>query len=216
MTRRPSTPRGIRAAGRAPQRGFTLIEVLVAVALMAIVSVLAWRGLDSVVRTRDHVQRDADRDDALLRVLGQLQQDTQMRAPDTVLDGGAADVVVKRTLPAALRVNNAHDGAEVDIVRGPAPAGGWQIVRWWRDGNALRRAAAPGSSAFPLPRPGPGADVLDGVVGFSVEAWVPGHGWTPLPDDGDGTTATGLAFVLRLAATGAGPAQVYRRVVALR
>ncbi|WP_122580208.1 PulJ/GspJ family protein, partial [Pseudomonas viridiflava] len=29
------------------QRGFTLIEVLVAIVLMAVVSLIAWRGLDS-------------------------------------------------------------------------------------------------------------------------------------------------------------------------
>ncbi|OZI63083.1 PulJ/GspJ family protein [Bordetella genomosp. 11] len=209
-----------RPDGRAGgQAGFTLIEVLVAVALLAIVSVLAWRGLDSVVRTRDHVQRDADRDDALLRVLGQLQLDMQMRAPDTVLDGGAADAVVKRVLPAALRVDAAHEGeragAALDIVRGPAPGGRWQRVRWWRDGDALRRAAGTGGDAFPLPRPGAGVDLLDGVVGFSMQAWIPGRGWVPLPDSDAGSTATGLAIELRLAAPAAGPAQVYRRVVAL-
>ncbi|AOB34002.1 hypothetical protein AKI39_24115 [Bordetella sp. H567] len=192
-----------------------MIEVLVAVALLAIVSVLSWRGLDSVVRTRDHVQRDADRDDALLRVLGQLQLDMQMRAPDTVLDGGAAESVVKRTLPAALRIDPTPGGPALDIVRGPAPGGRWQRVRWWRDGHALRRAAAAGGDAFPLPQPGAGADLLDGVVGFGIQAWIPERGWTALPEDDAGSAATGLAIVLSMASPAAGPPQVYRRVVAL-
>ncbi|WP_197513462.1 PulJ/GspJ family protein [Bordetella bronchialis] len=203
------------AATRSGQRGFTLIEVLVAIALLAIVSVLAWRGLDSVVRTRDHVRRDAERDDALIRVLGQLQRDMQMRAPDTVLDGGTAQAVVRRILPAALRVDPARGGAQLDIVRTAAPDGRWQHVRWWRDGDALRRAAGPGAQAFPLPEAGPGADVLDGVLDFAVQAWIPGRGWIALPDNGDGEAATGLAFVLRLAAPVGSQALVYRRVVAL-
>jgi general secretion pathway protein J len=205
-------------AGRYPppaQYGFTLIEVLVAITLMAIVSVLAWRGLDSVIHTRDQVQRNADRDDALLRVLGQLQRDMQMRAPDAVLEGGTEDAVVASVLPAAVHVDNKSKGLELEIVRGPAPGGRWQQVRWWRDGNALRRAVAPGGDRFPLPEPGTGADVLDGVAGFSVQAWIPGRGWVPLPYAQTGSSATGLAFVLRLNATAGGQEQVYRRVVAL-
>ena len=34
-------------------RGFTLVEVLVALSLMAVLALLSWRGLDSMLRTRD-------------------------------------------------------------------------------------------------------------------------------------------------------------------
>jgi len=40
-----------QAACGAP--GFTLVEVLVALALMAVLALLSWRGLDSMLRTRD-------------------------------------------------------------------------------------------------------------------------------------------------------------------
>ncbi|WP_179283488.1 PulJ/GspJ family protein [Bordetella genomosp. 9] len=201
------------ATSAARQRGFTLIEVLVAVALMAIVSVMSWRGLDSVVRARNHMQREADRDEALLRVLGQLQQDVRMRAPDSVLDGGIPDASAGQALPAAISMP--ASAQEVDIVRGPAPAGRWQRVRWWRDGDTLRRASGAGGDSFPLPRPDAGADVLDGVQGFAVEAWIPGRGWIALPANQSNAAATGLAFVLRLAGAAPGTTQTYRRVVAL-
>ncbi|CAM3358452.1 General secretion pathway protein GspJ [Bordetella sputigena] len=186
-----------------------------AVALMAIVSVMSWRGLDSVVRARDHMQRESDRDDALLRVLGQLQQDVRMRAPDAVLNGGIANATARQALPAAISIDTASGAQEVEIVRGPAPAGRWQRVRWWRDGDTLRRASGNGGDSFPLPRPGAGADVLDGVVAFGLEAWIPGRGWTALPARQSTAAVTALAFVLRLAGAAPGTTQTYRRVVAL-
>ena len=47
--RRSASPS--QAACGAP--GFTLVEVLVALALMAVLALLSWRGLDSMLRTRD-------------------------------------------------------------------------------------------------------------------------------------------------------------------
>jgi len=38
------------------QQGFTLIEVMVAILLMAVVSLIAWKGLDSVTRADSHLQ----------------------------------------------------------------------------------------------------------------------------------------------------------------
>ena len=37
---------------RAGGRGFTLVELLVAISILAIVAVLGWRGLDGIVRAR--------------------------------------------------------------------------------------------------------------------------------------------------------------------
>ena len=38
------------------QRGFTLIELLIAITLMAVLAGLSWRGLDSLMRSRDITQ----------------------------------------------------------------------------------------------------------------------------------------------------------------
>ena len=62
------------------QQGFTLIEVMVAILLMAVVSLIAWRGLDSVTRADSHLQASSEQSDGLLRVLNQLHRDVDMRA----------------------------------------------------------------------------------------------------------------------------------------
>lgn len=53
----------------ASQKGFTLIEVMVAIMLMALVSLIAWRGLDSVTRADQHLQASTEQTEALLRAL---------------------------------------------------------------------------------------------------------------------------------------------------
>ncbi|WP_223523629.1 type II secretion system protein J, partial [Pseudomonas sp. BF-RE-24] len=64
----------------ARQTGFTLLEVMVAILLMAVVSLIAWRGLDSVTRADSHLQASTEQTEALLRVLNQLERDVALRA----------------------------------------------------------------------------------------------------------------------------------------
>jgi general secretion pathway protein J len=59
--------------GGAP--GFTLIEVAVAIATMALMTVLAWRGIDSQVRTHELVQARADQVRTFQVGLAQWQTD---------------------------------------------------------------------------------------------------------------------------------------------
>lgn len=58
-----------------PQRGFTLVELLVALSVMAILAVLSWQGLDTMVRTQHQTQQRADDVLALQAGLGQWKAD---------------------------------------------------------------------------------------------------------------------------------------------
>ena len=66
-----------RAQSRAGGSGFTLVEVLVALLLMAILSAMAWQGLDGVLRARDASREAIDRTTRLATVLSQWEQDLQ-------------------------------------------------------------------------------------------------------------------------------------------
>jgi general secretion pathway protein J len=55
--------------------GFTLIELLVAISILAIVAVLGWRGLDSIVRSRVALTAELEQTRALQLTFAQLQSD---------------------------------------------------------------------------------------------------------------------------------------------
>ena len=58
-------------------RGFTLVEVLVALVIMAILSAMAWQGLEGVLRARDASRDSIDRTTRMATVLTHWEQDLQ-------------------------------------------------------------------------------------------------------------------------------------------
>lgn len=108
--------------GAAAARGFTLVEVLVALALMAVLASMAWQGIASVA---DAKRASDERVDATLRVgtvLAQWEQDLG-QLHDTAL------------VPAI-----AFDGQTLRLVR--RRADGLQVVAWaLREGRWMRWAS---------------------------------------------------------------------------
>ena len=63
------------------QKGFTLIELLIAITLMAVLAGLSWRGLDSLMRSRDITQAQVDKSAVLQTVLAQWHADLNAVQP---------------------------------------------------------------------------------------------------------------------------------------
>lgn len=91
-------------------RGFTLIEVLVAVVVMAIMSLMAWQGVDGIVRARDSNQERLERTLRLETVISQWEQDLAALQESTAVPALTCD------------------GQTVRLTR--RAEGGMQVVAW--------------------------------------------------------------------------------------
>jgi general secretion pathway protein J len=71
--------------------GFTLIELLVALALLALMSVAAWRGLDAVMQTREHLAQETRKWQHLAYFFSRMEQDVAQAVPRPVRDQTGAE-----------------------------------------------------------------------------------------------------------------------------
>jgi general secretion pathway protein J len=97
-------------------RGFTLIELLLAISLMALMTVLSWRGLDGVSRAQIHLQEQSDDVLALQATLAQWGSDLEAMAEQPDMPGMDWD-------GRALRIVRRSSGV---------PGEGLQVVAWSR------------------------------------------------------------------------------------
>jgi general secretion pathway protein J len=188
-------------------RGFTLVEVLVALFVMALMAALAWQGVDGVLKSRDASRDAVDRSLLLTALMSQWETDLQLLQADT-------------GVPSAL----SFDGRALRLVR--RSEGAVQIVAWWLDGRVWQRwASAPTTRLADLQQAWlrcqqlQGAEpeqvrLLDNVDGWQVYFYR-GNAWTnaqstgdfassqPPPGGGGGTGGSGTS-----GGTGAPPRQV--------
>lgn len=112
-------PRAIHAL-----QGFTLIEVMVSLLILSVVSLMAWKGLDGMVRARDITEGSVQRSLRVQSVMSQWQADLH-------------NVIDLKVVPAL-----EFDGAVLRMTR--RYQGGAQVVVWGlRRGQLLRWAGKP-------------------------------------------------------------------------
>ncbi|MFY1870719.1 PulJ/GspJ family protein [Achromobacter xylosoxidans] len=214
------------------QAGFTLIEVVIAIMIMAIISLISWRAIDSVALTSRRLDQHTEEALALQRAFDQFERDIGARSPDLAESAAPAapeaqaasdaqeaepQPVLPQLLPEALRVSGMKTPApRIDIIRGaPGRPDARQRVVWERRGGNLIRAAGTPTALTPLPAPAADAAtvVLDQLLDFSVRAWAPGRGWVALPAQGE-QPAQALELVISRGVLGQTPLR-YRRVLLL-
>ena len=66
--------------------GFTLIEVMVALVVVSIVGLLAWRGMDAMIRGQESIEGRAKQDAVYFQLVRQFERDCQEILPSSNLD----------------------------------------------------------------------------------------------------------------------------------
>lgn len=113
----------LRTNRRSNQLGFTLIEVLVALMILAVMSATAWKGLDGIAKARDVAD-------------GKLKQTLRLQSVMTQWEADLASVMDTSVVPAWQ-----FDGANVRLTR--KTGAGAQMVVWsLRNGQWVRWASA--------------------------------------------------------------------------
>ena len=69
-----------------PEAGFTLIEVLVALIVISIVGLMAWRGMDAMMRGHENIEGIAKQDAVYIQLIRQFERDCQEITFDSTLD----------------------------------------------------------------------------------------------------------------------------------
>jgi len=214
---RPSRP----AAGPLPQplsrkqargEGFTLIEVLVALAIMALMAAMAWRAIDGMARAQ---QATHEHTDATLTLQAGLDQwradlDAMMVFWPQPADGQPPAAHG----PAAAR-SLAWDGSVLRLTRADSSGAGVRVVAWARrpgDGQWLRWQSAPlttqnawaaawdaaarwGQAGAPAPAPGAPAQAVAivPITGWQLH-YYRRNAWTnPLSSDAEAASNNSAA-----------------------
>jgi general secretion pathway protein J len=177
-------------------RGFTLIELLVAISLMALMTVLSWRGLDGVSRSQIRLQQQSDDVLALQATLAQWGADLEAMAeqPDTPSldwDGRALRMV---------RRSSAQPGEGLRVVawtrRSVAGQGQW--LRWQSPPVLTRSELALAWQKAQVWAQTPGEDdLLREVRTVALDQWqifyYRGNAWSNPLSSADRATAVGAA-----------------------
>ncbi|HEX4844408.1 MAG TPA: prepilin-type N-terminal cleavage/methylation domain-containing protein [Limnobacter sp.] len=148
---------------RRQMSGFTLLEVLIALGIVAVISVLSWRGLEEVLRSAKRVTEVDERVQTMQAVFGQLGKDIAALNLDGTASGPEAD-----------RVETTGSGLLLQLTRRDTsqPAYREQVEWIWQNNTLLRVARSEFNPDKPIasePMP---------MAGMLLRTWREPGGWS--------------------------------------
>lgn len=170
-----------------PQRGLTLIELMVALAIFAVLGVLSYRGLAEVATSRTHLEAGFERWRAIGRSMQRIDTDLQQVVSPAASATGLPSEGSALAAPGMILGRTASGGPELQFLRLDDARGvrrvGFRLV----DGR-LEWLRWSGREALGQPSVDP---LLDGVRGMRwrflldnvrTDAWPPADRHSLLPD----------------------------------
>ena len=170
--------------------GFTLVEILVAISLLAVLGVMAWRGLDHVVAQRAHVDADTADTDRVMRTLAQIERDLAQRVPDALFAGRYGG---GGSLPLALQLSQDEGRDRIAVMRTLSGTQGARTVLYAVEDAQLVRHLSDETGKRDADR----VPMLDAVRSLEIRLLVGGQ-WTTAEqmDAAPGVRATAIRFTI--------------------
>jgi general secretion pathway protein J len=164
-----------------PARGFTLLEVLIAVAVLGLIGGLTWKSFDGAYMVKARVEQAEERDQMVRGALNRLAREVSMTFLSEHYDRKRF-----RERPTLFRLKDgrreadliftsfAHERLHVDAKESDQALFEYSVGPDPRDGSKrdLFRRVKPLLDEDPE-RGGDKAVLAEGVVAFSIEAWEP-------------------------------------------
>ena len=152
-------------------RGFTLVELLVAISILAIVAVLGWRGLDGIVRARVALTQQMETTRGMQLAFAQMQSDCEHIVQRDVVDQRPYLLIGGDRLTLVREVFTENQPSRLQVVA-------YRIV----NGTLMRRESQPVRDLVQLDAlwqavtsnadTNPSVALQTGVTGMQVATWV--------------------------------------------
>ena len=155
---------------RRPAHGFTLVELLVAISILAIVAVLGWRGLDGIVRARISLTEQIESTRGMQLAFAQMQSDAEHMADPASLQRRPFLLADTDRMTLVRKVDRENEASMLQVVS-------YRVV----DGVLLRRESMGTRDLVQLDvmwkaaisnlDTTPPVALQEGVVGMLVQTW---------------------------------------------
>jgi general secretion pathway protein J len=156
----------MRLPHRSADGGFTLLELVVAIAVFAVVAAMAYEGLRIIIKSRQQVDGELDHLADLQQAINIMSSDIRQIVLRPVRDNQGSDepaLLVMRDRASRLLFTRTGHADPLGL-----PRSGMQRIRYTLEGNTLVRSTyntldrAPGEQPIATP-------LLEGVTGFDIQ-----------------------------------------------